>query len=123
VLAVDRGNERVANLYQPHNPAVIRLINYVVAAARRMNTWVGVCGEMAGHPHTALLLVGLGVNELSTSPTAIPGIKKLIRSISYEEARRVAAEVLAFESAGKIKNYLTSKIGEIDKSLIELYAE
>ncbi|HUU28598.1 MAG TPA: phosphoenolpyruvate--protein phosphotransferase [archaeon] len=123
VMAVDRGNERVAYLYQPLNPAVIRLIDHVVKAAKRRNTWVGVCGEMAGNPYTALLLVGLGVDELSTSPAAIPGIKKLIRTISYKEARKVAQIVLSFNSVGKIKNYLSSRIEEIDKSLIELYAE
>jgi phosphotransferase system enzyme I (PtsI) len=123
VLAVDRGNERVAHFYQPLNPAVIRLIKSVIEAAKRKNTWVGVCGEMAGNPYTALLLVGLGVDELSTSPAAIPGIKKLIRSISYKDACAVAEKVLSFNSVGKIKNYLSGKIGEIDKSLVELYAE
>jgi phosphotransferase system enzyme I (PtsI) len=123
VLAVDRGNERVAHFYQPLNPAVIRLIKSVVEAAKRKNTWVGVCGEMAGNPYTALLLVGFGVDELSTSPAAIPRIKKLIRSISYKDACAVADKILSFNSIGTIKNYLSAKIGEIDKSLIELYAE
>lgn len=119
VMAVDRGNERVAHLYQPLNPAVIRLIGKVVAAARESNKWVGVCGEMAGDPYTALLLVGLGVDELSTSPAAIPGIKKVIRSISFEQARKIAEKVLTLNSAGKIKNYLAQRIEELDEGMIE----
>jgi phosphotransferase system enzyme I (PtsI) len=123
VMAADRGNERVANLYQPLNPAVIRLIHQVVTAAKRSNTWVGVCGEMAGYPHTALLLIGLGVDELSTSPAAIPGIKKIIRSISYKHARRVAEKVLSMNGMGKIKNYLLQEVEEIDKNIKGLYGE
>jgi phosphoenolpyruvate-protein phosphotransferase (PTS system enzyme I) len=123
VMAVDRGNERVAHLYQPLNPAVIRLIGKVVAAARANNKWVGVCGEMAGDPYSALLLVGLGVDELSTSPAAIPGIKKVIRSISYEQARKIAEKVLTLNSAGKIKNFLTQRIQELDEGIIENIGE
>ncbi len=123
VMAVDRGNERVAHLYQPLNPAVIRLIGKVVAAARENNKWVGVCGEMAGDPYTALLLVGLGVDELSTSAAAIPRIKKVIRSISFEQARRIAEKVLTLNSAAKIKNYLTQRIEELDEGIIEIFGE
>ena len=71
-MAVDRGNERVAHLYAPAHPAILRLIKNVVAAARARNIWVGVCGEMAGDPIMVPLLVGLGVNELSVSAVALP---------------------------------------------------
>ncbi len=123
VMAVDRGNERVAHLYQPLNPAVIRLIGKVVAAARENKKWVGVCGEMAGDPYSALLLVGLGVDELSTSPAAIPAIKKVIRSISYEQARKIAEKVLTLNSAGKIKNYLAQRVEELGEGIIENIGE
>lgn len=123
VLAVDRGNERVAHLYQPLNPAVIRLIAKVVAAARNNNKWVGVCGEMAGDPYSALLLVGLGVDELSTSPAAIPGIKKVIRSMSFEQARKIAEKVLTLNSAAKIKNYLSQRIEELDEGMAGIFGE
>ncbi|HLA41337.1 MAG TPA: phosphoenolpyruvate--protein phosphotransferase, partial [Candidatus Glassbacteria bacterium] len=123
LLAVDRGNERVAHLYQPFNPAVIRLINFVITAARKHNKWVGVCGEMAGNPYSALLLVGLGVDELSASPASIPGIKKIIRSVSIKQARRIAEEALTFNSMGKIKNYLTQQVEQIDRGIIEMYVE
>jgi phosphotransferase system enzyme I (PtsI) len=123
LIAVDRGNERVANLYEPFNPAVIRLIDFVITKAKENNKWVGVCGEMAGNPYSALLLVGLGVDELSASPTSIPGIKKIIRSISYSHAREVADQVLTLNSVGRIKNYLAEQVQEIDKGIIELYTE
>ncbi len=123
VMAADRGNERVANLYQPLNPAVIRLIQQVITAAKRNNTWVGVCGEMASYPHTALLLIGMGVDELSTSPSAIPEIKKIIRSISYKHARKVAEKVLSLHSVGRIKNYLMHEVEEIDKGIKDLFGE
>jgi len=123
VMAADRGNERVAHLYQPLNPAVIRLIHQVINSAKRNNTWVGVCGEMAGHPHTALLLIGLGVDELSTSPAAIPEIKKIIRSISYQHARKVAGKVLSLNSVGRIKNYLMHEVENIDVGIKELFGE
>ena len=123
LIAVDRGNERVAHLYEPFNPAVIRLIDFVITKAKEYNKWVGVCGEMAGNPYSALLLVGLGVDELSASPTSIPGIKKIIRSISYSHAREVADKVLALNSVGRIKNYLAQQVQEIDRGIIELYTE
>jgi phosphoenolpyruvate-protein phosphotransferase (PTS system enzyme I) len=123
VMAADRGNERVASLYQPLNPAVIRLIHQVITAARRNNTWVGVCGEMAGSPHTALLLIGLGVDELSTSPAAIPGIKKIIRSVSYKHARKVAGKILTMNSVGRINNYLLQEVEAIDTGIKGLYGE
>lgn len=121
VMAADRGNERVAHLYQPLNPAVIRLVQQVVDAGNRTGKWVGVCGEMAGYPHTALLLVGMGVQELSTSPTVIPRIKKIIRSITYSDARAVAAKALSFSSETAIRNYLMRKVEEIDKNMVGFY--
>ena len=123
LMAVDRGNERVAHLYQPFNPAVIRLIDTVIKAARKNNKWVGVCGEMAGSPYSALLLVGMGAVELSASPASVPGIKKIIRSVSYKEARALAEKVLTFNSTARIKNFLTQQVEEIDREIIELYKE
>lgn len=103
-LAVDRVNERVAHLYEPTHPAVLRLIRETVEAGRRHGIWTGVCGEMAGNPILAPLLLGLGVEELSTSPGAVPLVKDVIRHIRYTEALELAeaargmatgAEVLA----------------------------
>ncbi len=94
VLAVDRGNERVAHLYDPFHPAIVRSIRDVVKAAHDRGKWVGVCGEMAGQPVTALLLIGLGVDELSTSPIMVPKIKRMIRDITISEVREMASVAL-----------------------------
>jgi phosphotransferase system enzyme I (PtsI) len=89
-LAVDRLNERVARLYQPTHPAVVRLIHMTVQAANRHGRPVGVCGEMAGEPALVPLLVGLGVHELSVTPALIPAVKFLLRRLRISEARDIA---------------------------------
>jgi phosphotransferase system enzyme I (PtsI) len=94
-LAVDRGNEKVAYLYQPMHPAVLRLVKNTVMAARKNGIPVTVCGEMAADPMTAILLLGLGVDELSMSAVGIPPVKRLIRSIDLNEAKLLAEEVFA----------------------------
>ncbi len=89
-LAVDRLNERVARLYQPTHPAVVRLIHMTVQAANRHGRPVGVCGEMAGEPALVPLLVGLGVHELSVTPALIPAVKFLLRRLRLSEAQEIA---------------------------------
>src|SRR5688572_4563318 len=74
-LAVDRLNEKIAHLYEPTHPAILRLIHMSVEAARKNGIWVGVCGEMAGEPFVAPLLLGLGVEALSAAPLSVPRIK------------------------------------------------
>jgi phosphotransferase system enzyme I (PtsI) len=111
-LAVDRGNERIAHLYQGFHPAVLKLIKQSIDAGRKNDIWVGLCGEMAGDPLATVLLVGMGVDEFSTSAMAIPEIKKIIRSITFEEAQRLAEQVLNL-----------STIDEIKKVLIDDYAK
>jgi phosphoenolpyruvate-protein phosphotransferase (PTS system enzyme I) len=94
-LAVDRGNDRIAHLYEPTHPAVIRLIKMVIDAAHRNNIWVGVCGEMAGDITLTPLLLGLGVDELSASSTVVPRVKKAVQSVSIpvcEDLARTALE-------------------------------
>ncbi|GAI50411.1 unnamed protein product [marine sediment metagenome] len=107
-LAVDRVNERIAYLYEPFNPAVLSLIARTIDAAHKNRIWVGVCGEMAGNPLSAILLVGMCVDELSMSPINIPEVKLAIRSVSFAKMRRVAQEVLEMDTAGEIKRYLAS---------------
>jgi phosphotransferase system enzyme I (PtsI) len=109
-LAADRTNENVAYLYNASDPAVIRLIDQVVRAAERAGIPVNVCGEMSGEPMYAYLLIGLGLRQLSTPPHAILEIKKLVRSISAEEARRDAETVLQMETAQDIATYLRERI-------------
>ena len=101
-LAVDRLNERVAHLYAPTHPAVIKLIALTVEAARRHGRWVGVCGEMAGEPAMIPLLLGLGVTELSATPRAVPQVKFLLRRLKLAEAQALAAAVLDCENAAEI---------------------
>ena len=101
-LAVDRLNERVAHLYTPTHPAVIKLIALTVAAARRHGRWVGVCGEMAGEPALVPLLVGLGVDELSATPRVIPAVKFLLRRLKVTEAKALADAALESDCPNKI---------------------
>ncbi len=101
-LAVDRVNDRIAHLYEPTHPSILRLIKLVVDAAHRNNIWVGVCGEMAGDIQVTPLLLGLGVDELSASNTVVPRVKKAVQSLSLDVCRQLAEEVLGFDSAPAI---------------------
>ncbi len=101
-LAVDRLNERIAHLYEPTHPAIVRLIKLTVDAARVQGIPVSVCGEMAGDPALTPLLLGLGVDELSVAPPLVPPIKYLIRRIKMSEARALAEAALNSESGAEI---------------------
>ena len=98
-LAIDRGNENVAGMYQPAHPAVLRLLQTVVEAAHRNNIWVGVCGEMAGDVVLVPALIGLGVDELSAAANSIPRIKRAIQALNYEEARQLVSRCVLNDSA------------------------
>jgi phosphoenolpyruvate-protein phosphotransferase (PTS system enzyme I) len=101
-LAVDRLNERIAHLYEPTHPAIVRLIRATVEAGQRNGIWVGVCGEMAGDPTLVPLLLGMGVDELSVAVSAVPQIKFLIRRLKMSEARELAEFALNCESGSEI---------------------
>jgi len=105
-LAADRSNEEVAGLYNPGDPAVLRLIDNVVRAARKHQVEVCVCGEMSGEPVYTLLLLGLGLRQLSLSPHSVPEVKQVIRSVTLAEAEAVAQETLRLETARDVNNYL-----------------
>jgi phosphotransferase system enzyme I (PtsI) len=98
-LAIDRGNEKVAAMYQPAHPAVLRLLQTVVEAAHRHNIWVGICGEMAADVVLMPMMVGLGIDELSAGAASIPRIKRAIQSLNYEEARELVARCVLNETA------------------------
>ncbi|MCS6976647.1 MAG: phosphoenolpyruvate--protein phosphotransferase [Gemmatales bacterium] len=108
-LAADRTNENVASLYNAADPAVLRLIDLVLKAAKNANIPVTVCGEMSGDPIYTLLLLGMGVRQLSATPHNIPEIKKLIRSIEMKEATEVAEQVMRMDTARNITNFLREK--------------
>jgi phosphotransferase system enzyme I (PtsI) len=101
-LAVDRMNEKIAHLYEPTHPAILRLIKATVEAARRNNIWVGVCGEMAGEPVLTALLLGLGVNELSVAPPLVPQVKFMVRRLKATETVALAEFALGCESGSEI---------------------
>ena len=101
-LAADRTNEKVSHLYEPTHPSILRLIKMTVDAAHAHGIWVGVCGEIAGDPVLAPLLLGLGVDELSTAPSAIDSVKYIIRRVKNEEARQLAEFALQCESPSEI---------------------
>ncbi len=101
-LAVDRLNPKIAHLYEPTHPAVVRLIKTVAEAAHARGIWVGVCGEMAGDPVLVPLLLGLGVDELSLAASGVPAVKFVIRRLKMEEAGQLAEFALQCESGAEI---------------------
>ena len=105
-LAMDRDNERLSHLYEPLEPAVLRSIHHTIVAGQQAGRWVGICGEMASDPRTAVLLLGLGVDELSMSSYDLPRVKAAIRSVNWERTREVAMQSLAEPSAAAVKNLL-----------------
>ncbi len=105
-LAADRTNEQVAFLYSPADPAVLRLIQRVLDAGRQAKIAVNVCGEMSGEPIFTLLLLGMGLRQLSVTPHHIPEIKKVIRSVTVGEAEQVAREAARLETARDVTSYL-----------------
>jgi phosphotransferase system enzyme I (PtsI) len=102
-LAVDRGNEQVAYLYEPLHPAHLRMIQRISQAARRAGIVVGMCGEMAADPAHAWILLALGIDELSMAPFAIPLLKKIVRESTLGEARELLSDVLRLGNAGEIR--------------------
>jgi phosphotransferase system enzyme I (PtsI) len=101
-LAVDRLNEKIAHLYEPTHPGILRLIKATVDAGKAHGIWTGVCGEMAGDLAAVPLLLGLGVGELSVTPSMVPRVKMLIRSIEMSQARELAEFALGSESPKQI---------------------
>jgi phosphotransferase system enzyme I (PtsI) len=102
LLAIDRGNDRIAHLYEPTHPAVLRTIKSVVDDAHRRHLPVAVCGEMAGDPIFAPLLLGLGIDELSMAPPSLPAVKYLIRAMKMSDAKKLAADALTMSDPKEI---------------------
>ena len=102
-LGIDRRNEETLSLYEPLHPAVLRLIQNVICVAESANIDVSLCGEMAGDPIFSILLIGMGITKLSMSPAVIPKIKKLISSISLEDAQSLVKKIMELSTAGEIE--------------------
>ncbi len=109
-LAVDRVNHNVSYLYNHFNPAVLRLIQLTIKSAKENGIWSGMCGEMASDPNAAVLLMAMGIDELSMSAPSIPKVKEKIRSVTSERARGILAKVMELEDGNEIKEYLQSKL-------------
>jgi phosphotransferase system enzyme I (PtsI) len=122
-LAADRTNERVAHLYEPTHPAILRLIRMTVEAAHAQGIWAGVCGEIAGDPVLTPLLIGLGVDELSTAPAVLDEVKYIIRRIRMEEAKELAEFALQCDSPGEILRRCQELAHKTAPSLFENRAE
>src|SRR6266542_1969575 len=118
-LAVDRLNEKIAYLYEPTHPAILRLIKMTADAGRHHGIWTGVCGEMAGDPVLTPLLLGLGVTELSAAPSVVPQIKYLIRRLKMNEAEALAEFALKCESGAEILGRCRKLVQQIAPSLLE----
>jgi len=118
-LAVDRVNEKIAYLYEPTHPAVLRLIKMVIDSAHNNNIWVGMCGEMAGEPYLAIILLGLGLDEFSMSPVAAPQIKNIIRSLTYQEAKKIADKALEFSTAKEIEDFARHHLKKLAPEFFE----
>jgi phosphotransferase system enzyme I (PtsI) len=105
-IAIDRRNEETLPLYEPLHPAVLRLIQNVLRVAVDAEIDITVCGEMAGDPVLSVLLIGMGYGKLSMSPAVIPEIKKVISSISLQDAQHLVAEIMKLSTAGEIETYI-----------------
>ncbi len=105
-LAIDRVNERVTYLYEPLHPAILRLIKHVVDAGHDAGIKIAMCGEMAGEPFYSLILLGLGLDELSMTPLAIPRMKKIIRNSTLKESKELLDTVMSFSIVKEIEEYV-----------------
>jgi phosphotransferase system enzyme I (PtsI) len=112
-LAVDRTNERVAGLFCPAHPSVLKLVRDTIRAGQRNSISVSVCGEMAGDPLYTLLLLGLGLNTFSMNGPDIPEVKKVIRSTTLEHAKQVARRVMSFDSERQVMHFLREETRKI----------
>ncbi|MCB9846112.1 MAG: phosphoenolpyruvate--protein phosphotransferase [Phycisphaeraceae bacterium] len=108
-LAVDRTNERVAHLYEPTHPAVLRLVRQVIKAARRQKIDVSCCGEAAADVEYALLLIGLGLRTLSVTAGSIPALKRAVRSVDVKTCERMAAKAITLDSAAQVSAFLRTR--------------
>lgn len=122
-LAVDRANEKIAHLYEPSHPAILKLVNLTITTAHRNGKWVAMCGEMAANPLFTVILLGLGLDEFSMSGMVIPEIKEVIRSVTLGEARDLANESLNLERTDQIKTLVKKRLGKRFEDILEEVGE
>ncbi|MFH1190581.1 MAG: phosphoenolpyruvate--protein phosphotransferase [Candidatus Omnitrophota bacterium] len=114
-LAVDRSNEKVAYLYDPAHPAILRLVKSIIDAAHQFKIKVAMCGEMAGEPSLALILLGLGLDEFSLPPQVIPELKYVIRAVGFKAAQEIAAQALKLSTGKEVEDFSQNRLAEILK--------
>ncbi len=119
-LAVDRVNEKIAYLYEPTHPAILRLIKQIIDVGHANKIWVGMCGEMAGEPPLALLLLGMGLDEFSTSPVQLPLVKRVIRSVEYSFAQSVMQQALTLPTGKDVETFLLASLKQVVPDLVEV---
>jgi len=117
-LAVDRVNEKIAYLYEPTHPAILRLLKQIIDVGHAANLWVGMCGEMAGEAALSLLLLGMGLDEFSVSPVQVPIVKQVIRSIEYSFAKSVVEETLKLRTGKEVEAFLLASLKQVAPALI-----
>jgi len=105
-MAAERTSEKMAYLADPCHPAVIRQIKRVIEEGHKQGIWVGVCGEMAGDPEAAPILLGLGLDEFSMAAPGIPHLKAILREWSYADAQKLAEHVLNLENGTAVREYV-----------------
>ncbi len=110
LMAVDRDNDLIADLFQEFHPAVLRAVKQIIDTGHRHGIWVGRCGEMAGNPVATTLLLGFGLDEFSMVPSVIPEVKKIIHTTRYDEALQVAEKALSLSTSVEIREYLTEHL-------------
>ena len=118
LLAVDRGNENVSALFDPMHPAVLRAVKMVADAAHRMQIPVNVCGEMASNPAQVILLLGLGLRDLSMTPSAIPAIRRLVRSIKLADAEALATHAITLDTPAEVRHYVQTHLSDLGSELV-----
>lgn len=112
-IAVDRSNEKVAYLYEPAHPGVLRLIKSIIDAGHNANIWVGMCGEMGGDPLFTVILLGLGLDEFSMPSVMIPEIKHIIRSVTMAQAKDIASQALTLSTSKEVEDFSRNKYKEL----------
>lgn len=119
-LAVDRVNERIAYLYDPTHPAILRLIKNTIDVGHEHGIWTGICGEMAANPILVPLLIGLGADELSVSPGAVPVVKDVIRQVRYSQAEELAEAAMGSDSGAEVMKRCEELVRGIAPEILEL---
>ncbi len=112
-LAVDRSNKEVAGLYNPCDPAVLRLVETTLVAAQRRGIVANMCGQMSGSPLHTQLLIGLGLRQFSVTPSAIPELKRVVRSVNVADCQQIAARAMKMENARAITNFLREELNKV----------